>query len=132
MKYLKHVLLGDGLDKEIKRVFISILGDDFKKDFLDFYDFYKIRGVLEDDILKISMFFESENQWYDIAKVNLINKKIISQIDRNLLRSLLLKENRFLIENYDKELQRVTNIILSIIAFITGIAVSIILIKFFS
>ncbi|NPA51842.1 MAG: hypothetical protein GXO22_03005 [Aquificae bacterium] len=132
MKYLKHVLLGDGLDKEIQKTFISILGEDLEKDFLDFYDFYKIRGVLEGDILKISMYFESEDSWYDIAKVNLLDKKIISQIDKNLLRNLLLKENRFLIENYDKELQRSSNIILSIIAFITGVAVSILLIKIFS
>lgn len=132
MKYLKHVLFGKNLDEEIKNVFIFLIGDDLKRDFLDFYDFYKIRGILEDDILKISMYFESENRWYEIAKVNLINKNIISHIDRNVLRGLLLKENRFLLENYDRELQRTTNIILSIIAFITGIALALILIKIFS
>ncbi len=132
MKYLKHVLLGEGLDNEIKKVFIYILGEDFKSEFLDFYDFYKIRGILEDDILKVSMFFEFENKWREIAKVNLNTHSILEHIDRNFLRELILKENRYLIENYDKELQRVTNIILSIIAFITGIGIALALLKFFS
>ncbi len=132
MRYLKHVLLGEGLDNEIKKVFISILGEDFKSEFLDFYDFYKIRGILEDDILKVSMFFEFENKWREIAKVNLNTHSILEHIDRNFLRELILKENRYLIENYDKELQRVTNIILSIIAFITGIGIALALLKFFS
>ncbi len=132
MKYLKHVLLGESLDEEIKKTFIKILGEDFKEDFLDFYDFYKIRGILEDDILKITMFFEFENRWYDIAKVNLATHSIIEHIDANLLRSLLLKENRFLIENYDRELQRVSNIILSLIAFILGVGIALALLKFFS
>ena len=132
MKYLKHVLLGESLDEEIKRTFIKILGEDFKEDFLDFYDFYKIRGILEDDILKITMFFEFENRWYDIAKVNLATHGIIEHIDANLLRSLLLKENRYLIENYDRELQRVSNIILSLIAFILGVGIALALLKFFS
>ncbi len=132
MKYLKHVVFGEGLDNEIKKVFLTIVGEDFREEFLDFYDFYKIRGVLEDDILKISMFFEFEKKWYNIAKVNLSTHNIIEHIDNNLLRSLLLKENRFLIENYDKELQRVTNIILSILAFIMGLGLTYILVKIFS
>ncbi len=129
VKPIKHVIIGEGIDSIIKNTFLQLVGEKFFDELLNFYDFYKIRGILEGDILKISMFFEYKNKWENIAEVNLETKEIKRLLDEKILKVYLTKENRYIIENSDKEIQRVTTIILSLTAFILGVGIALLIIK---
>jgi hypothetical protein len=131
VKPIKHVIIGDSIDSIIKSTFLQLVGEKFFDELINFYDFYKIRGVLEGDILRISMYFEHKNRWEKIAEVNLETKEIKRILDEKILRVYLTNENRYIIENSDKEIQRVTTIILSLVAFILGVGIALVLINLF-
>jgi hypothetical protein len=77
------------------------------------------------------MYFEHKNRWEKIAEVNLETKEIKRILDEKILRVYLTNENRYIIENSDKEIQRVTTIILSLVAFILGVGIALVLINLF-
>ncbi len=129
MKEIKHILVGDSIETKIKNTLLTVVGENFRQELLEFYDFYKIRGVLEGDHLKISIYFETEEGWRDVATINLETNEIEHHIDPKLLKIMLTRENNQIIQNSDKEIQRTTTIILSLIAFILGVVFAIVLVN---
>ena len=120
MRVLKDISEALSIDERIENLFSFLTEKEFN-DIKDFYYFYKIRGSIEKGILSVKMYFEHEEKWYNIAKIDLENEKILEHIDKDLFKKLLSKENRFIVEKADKELQRTSNIILSLIALILGV-----------
>ncbi|RMA97575.1 hypothetical protein [Hydrogenothermus marinus] len=126
MGVLKDIETALSVDEKVQKIF-SYLAEKDIKEINEFFYFYKIRGSIEKGVLEIKMYFQFENKWRDIAKVDLEKDEFIEHIDKKLFKTLLYKENRYIIEYADRELKRISNVILSLIALILGILVALII-----
>lgn len=130
MRILKDINEALSADKRIEQ-FFDFLTDGKFEDIKDNFYFYKIRGSIEKGILTVEMYFEHKEKWYKLGKIDLENNKVLQHIDKKIFKSLLYYEDKYLMENYHKEIQRTTNIILSLIALILGVMFALLVIQFF-
>ncbi len=130
MRILKDINEALSADKRIEQ-FFDFLTDGKFEDIKDNFYFYKIRGSIEKGILTVEMYFEHKEKWYKLGKIDLENNKVLQHIDKKIFKSLLYYEDKYLMENYHKEIQRTTNIILSLIALILGVMFSLFVIQIF-
>ncbi len=130
MRVLKDINEALSVDKRIEQ-FFDFLTDGKFEDIKDNFYFYKIRGSIEKGILTVEMYFEHKEKWYKLGKIDLENDKVLEHIDKKVFKSLLYDEDRYLINNYHKEIQRTTNIILSLIALILGVMFALLVTQIF-
>ncbi|EDP73662.1 hypothetical protein [Hydrogenivirga sp. 128-5-R1-1] len=130
MRILKDINEALSADKRIEQ-FFDFLTDGKFEDIKDNFYFYKIRGSIEKGILTVEMYFEHKEKWYKLGKIDLENNKVLQHIDKKIFKSLLYYEDKYIMENYHKEIQRTTNIILSLIALILGVMFALLVIQFF-
>ncbi|WP_457642490.1 hypothetical protein [Persephonella sp.] len=129
----RSILFGKPFDETVYEILHEMLGEERYKEFEDFLSFYKIEGTLKDDNkLVISIYFKHDRKWHNIAVVDLNTKRTDKLMTDRELYSKLNDENLFILQNLENEIKRTSTIILSIIAFLIGASIGIVILQIYN
>jgi len=130
MSSLKDAVKEASFNETVYETFRQLLGEDRYNELKDFIEFYTIEcKVDEGNRLRISIFFSHERKWYDVAFVDLNDGSIKKLLTDREFVSKINNENLYILSNLENEIKRTSTIILSIIAFLIGASIGIIILQ---
>ncbi|WP_457622441.1 hypothetical protein [Persephonella sp.] len=130
MSSTQNIIKGRSFNDTVFDVFRDILGEERYNELKDFLEFYRIECRIEEkNQLVISMYFSDEGKWYDIAVVDLDDGSVRKFLTDRELISKINNENLHILSNLEKEIRRTSTVILSIIAFLIGASIGIIILQ---
>ncbi|WP_456403164.1 hypothetical protein [Persephonella sp.] len=119
-----------GLDDTVFKVLRDILGSEKFEEFKDFLEFYKINYEVDrDNNLTISIYFSSDGRWVNVAKCDTETGRIEKLVTSRDLISKINNENLIILTKLENDIKRKSTIILSIISFLIGGSIGIIILQ---
>ncbi|ACO03540.1 MAG TPA: hypothetical protein DEP48_03565 [Persephonella sp.] len=130
MYSVRSIVKGGSFNDTVFETFREMLGDEKYNELKDFLDFYRIEcRVDEKNRLVISIYFSYEKKWYDVAMVDLNDGSIKKFLTDREFISKINNENLYILSNLESEIKRTSTVILSIIAFLIGASIGIIILQ---